>query len=137
MVPPLTPLASTATRPFQQISVDLITGLPPSQGFDSVMVVVDHGLSKGVIYIPCHKTIDAAGVAELFFAKVFTRFGLHDKLISDRGPQFTSAFARELSRLLQYDLALSSETTKLTQELAVRLEQGETFVSGTQWQTEK
>ena len=29
------------------------------------------------------------------------------------------------------------ETTKLTQELAVRLEQGETFVSGTQWQTEK
>ena len=30
-----------------------------------------------------------------------------------------------------------SETTKLTQELAVKLEQGETFVSGTQWQTEK
>ena len=29
------------------------------------------------------------------------------------------------------------ETTKLTQELAVKLEQGETFVSGTQWQTEK
>ena len=27
--------------------------------------------------------------------------------------------------------------TKLTQELALRLEQGETFVSGTQWQTEK
>ena len=30
-----------------------------------------------------------------------------------------------------------AETTKLTQELAVKLEQGETFVSGTQWQTEK
>ena len=30
-----------------------------------------------------------------------------------------------------------SETTKLTQEPAVKLEQGETFVSGTQWQTEK
>ena len=29
------------------------------------------------------------------------------------------------------------ETTKLTQELAVKLEQGEAFVSGTQWQTEK
>ena len=29
------------------------------------------------------------------------------------------------------------ETTKLTQELAVKLEQGETFISGTQWQTEK
>ena len=32
---------------------------------------------------------------------------------------------------------LQIETTKLTQELAVKLEQGETFVSGTQWQTEK
>ena len=32
---------------------------------------------------------------------------------------------------------VSCETTKLTQELAVKLEQGETFVSGTQWQTEK
>ena len=128
-VPPLTPLTSTATRPFQQISIDLITGLPPSQSFDSVMVVVDHGLSKGVIYIPCHKTIDAAGVAELFFSKVFLRFGLHDKLISDRGPQFASAFARELSRLLQYDLALSSayhpqtdgETECVNQELETYL----------------
>ena len=32
---------------------------------------------------------------------------------------------------------MTFETTKLTQELAVRLEQGETFVSGAQWQTEK
>ena len=34
-------------------------------------------------------------------------------------------------------LHLGIEMTKLTQELAVKLEQGETFVSGTQWQTEK
>ena len=30
-----------------------------------------------------------------------------------------------------------TEMTKLTQELAVKLEQGETSVSGTQWQTEE
>jgi hypothetical protein len=127
--PPLTPLASMATRPFQQVSVDLITDLPLSLGFDSVMVVVDHGLTKGVIISPCHKSVDAAGVAQLFFKNVFARFGLHDRCISDRGPQFASAFARELARLLKYDLALSSayhpqtdgETECLNQELETYL----------------
>jgi hypothetical protein len=127
--PPLTPLASTATRPFQQVSVDLITDLPSSLGFDSVMVVVDHGLMKGVIISPCHKTIDAAGMARHFFTNVFSHFGLHNRCISDRGPQFTSAFARKLARLLKYDLTLSSayhpqtdgKTECLNQELETYL----------------
>ena len=107
-VPPLSPLPSTCSRPFQPLSVDLITGLPPSDGFDSLMVVVDHGLLKGVILTPCNKTIDAKGVADLFFKHVFLCFGLHDALISDRGPQFASAFTMELARILGYDLKLST-----------------------------
>ena len=107
-MPALSPLSSNCSRPFQQLSVDLITGLPPSAGFDSLLVVVDHGLSKGVILTPCNKTIDAKGVTELFFKHVFLCFGLHDALISDRGPQFTSAFTTELVRILGYDLKLST-----------------------------
>ena len=84
--PPLTPIPSSSTLPFKQISVDLITDLPQSNGHDSLMVVVDHGLMKGVILTPCSKTIDAAEVAKLFLHHVFKRFGLHDLLISDRGP---------------------------------------------------
>jgi hypothetical protein len=72
------------------------------------MVVVDHGLTKGVILVPCSKTIDANGVAQLFFEFEFKRFGLHDVLISDCGPQFASAFAWELARILQYDVRLST-----------------------------
>ena len=82
--------------------------LPPSNGHDSLMVVVDHGLMKGVILIPCSKTIDAAEVAKFFLHHVFKWFSLHDSLISDRGPQFVSAFARELGRLLQYNIKLST-----------------------------
>ena len=63
VVPPLLPIKSAISLPFRQLSVDLITDLPPSAGFDSVMVVVNHGLMKGVILAPCLKTIDAAGVA--------------------------------------------------------------------------
>ena len=128
-VPALSPLTSNCTCPFQQVSVDLITDLPPSRSYDSVMVVVDHGLTKGVILCPCNKNIDVAGVAKLFFLHVFRHYGLYDKCISDRGPQFASAFARELTCLLKYDLKLSSayhpqtdrETERVNQELEIYL----------------
>jgi len=127
--PPLSPIPSAASRPFAQLSVDLITDLPDSAGFDSIMVVVDHGLTKGVILSPCNKTITAEGVAKLFFSKVFKRFGLYDKIISDRGPQFASKFAKELGRLLNYEVSLSTayhpqtdgQTERLNQELETYL----------------
>ena len=104
----LSPLPSTCSCPFQQLSVDLITDLPLSTGFDSLLVMVNHGLSKGVILTPCNKMIDSKGVAELFFKNVFLHFGLHNALISDRGPQFTSTFATELACILRYDPKLST-----------------------------
>ena len=107
-VPPLSPIKSIASRPFQQISCDLITDLPISSGFDSLLVVVDHGLTKGVILCPIKKSVTAKGIASLFFHKVFLCFGLFDKVISDRGPQFASSFACELGKLLHYDLFLST-----------------------------
>ena len=90
-VPALSSLKSDCTCPFQQVSMDLITNLPPSGSYDSVMIIVDHGLMKGVIFCPCNKNINAAGIAKLFFLHVFRHYGLHDKCISDQGPQFTSA----------------------------------------------
>ena len=82
-IPVLSPLPLSCTRPFQQLSIDLITDLLPSHGYDSLLVVVNHGLLKGVILTPCNKTIDAKGVAELFSNNVFLQFRLHDHLISD------------------------------------------------------
>jgi hypothetical protein len=127
--PRLHPISSDSTRPYSQISVDLITDLPLSNGFDSIMVVVDHGLSKGVTLSACNKTITAEGVADLFLERVFTRFGLPDKIISDRGPQFASKFTIELGKLLGYKNALSvayhpqtdGQTERLNQELETYL----------------
>ena len=42
------------------------------------------------------------------FYKVYLCFGLYDKIILDHGPQFTSAFAKELRKFLNYDLSLST-----------------------------
>ena len=69
---PPSPIKSTSSLPFKQLSVDLITDLPLSHGHDSLMVVVDHGLTKGVILAPCSKTIDANSIAQLFFDHVQT-----------------------------------------------------------------
>ena len=69
--PPLTPISSKCTHPFQQISMDLITNLPTSHGFDSILVVVDHGLSKGVNFRPCNKTASAVDITEIFFQHIF------------------------------------------------------------------
>ena len=63
--PALMPIESAKnTRPFAHCSMDLITDLPPVEGFDSILVVVDQGLSKGVILIPCTKTLTAEGAAQ-------------------------------------------------------------------------
>lgn len=129
-VPPLAPIsAEGVTRPFQQISIDYITDLPISNGYDSIMVVVDHGLTKGVIFSPCNKTIDAIGTATLLYKDVYRRFGLPDKIISDRGPQFVSHVTRELGRLLKITLSPSTayhpqtdgQTERTNQELEVYL----------------
>ena len=64
------------TRPFANCSMDLITNLPPINGYDSILVVVDQGLSKGVILCPCAKTITWEGISKLLRDNLFKGFGL-------------------------------------------------------------
>jgi Integrase zinc binding domain len=88
------------TRPFAKCSMDLITDLPPVEGYDSILVMVDWGLSKGVILCPCAKTITCKGTATLLCDNLFKRFGLPDKIISDRDPRFAAHTFQELLKLL-------------------------------------
>jgi transposase InsO family protein len=87
--------------------MDFITDLPLVKGFDSILVVVE-GLSKGVILIPCNKTITAEGTAKLLLDNLYKRFGLPDKIISDRDPRFASRTFLELLKLLGITSALST-----------------------------
>ena len=58
-------------RPFTNCSMDLITDLPPADGYDSILVVVDQGLSKGVILLPCNKTLTSEGRARLLLENLY------------------------------------------------------------------
>jgi hypothetical protein len=128
-VPPLSPIKSTTTCPFAVVTTDFITDLPESKGFDSIMVVVDQNAMKGVIFIPTNKTVSTAEAACLYYEKVYTRFGLPDKIISDRDPRFVSNLFQELGKLLGVKLVMSTayhpqtdgETERVNQELKIYL----------------
>jgi len=72
--------------PFQYISIDLITDLPKSQGFDSILTIIDQGCSKAAKFIPCTKTIDGTGVALEYLKHLVPWFGLPKRIISDCDP---------------------------------------------------
>jgi len=70
-------------QPFSQCSIDLITDLPISDGYDSIMVVVDHGLTMGVILVPTTKKQSVDATAQILLDNLYKRFGLPNKFISD------------------------------------------------------
>jgi hypothetical protein len=54
--PALMPIPGPVSmRPFAHISMNFITDLSPVWGLDSILSVVDHGLMKGIILVPCSK----------------------------------------------------------------------------------
>jgi RNase H-like domain found in reverse transcriptase/Integrase zinc binding domain len=72
-----------STRPFASCSMDLITDLPPVDGCDSILVVVDRGNTKGAILIPTDKTLTQEGAGQLLLDNLYKRFGLPDEMLSD------------------------------------------------------
>ncbi|SJL16146.1 uncharacterized protein ARMOST_19665 [Armillaria ostoyae] len=50
------------TKPWTHISVDMVTGLPDSNGHDALLVIVDR-FSKAIILVPCNVELSAAGWA--------------------------------------------------------------------------
>ncbi|SJL16886.1 uncharacterized protein ARMOST_20416 [Armillaria ostoyae] len=50
------------TEPWTHISVDMVTGLPDSNGHDALLVVVDR-FSKAIILVPCNVELSAEGWA--------------------------------------------------------------------------
>ncbi|XXQ31912.1 reverse transcriptase [Plasmodiophora brassicae] len=98
------PLPTTLWR---SISMDFVVKLPCSNGYDSILVVVDR-LSKMAHFIPCNETISSVDLAALFLANVFRLHGLPDDTVSDRGPQFIAKFWKQLLIRLGVQRNLSS-----------------------------
>lgn len=108
--------------PWQSISMDFIEPLPVSNGYDSILVVVDR-LTKWAIFIPTVTTLTAQGLARLIEDHVVCQHGYPKDIVSDRGSKFTSAFWSELSKVSDVGLRLSSAYHPQTDGQAERVNQ--------------
>ncbi|KAL2695022.1 hypothetical protein AAEP93_005845, partial [Penicillium crustosum] len=116
-------------RPFAELSMDFITGLPQSiwkgKIVDAILVVVDR-FSKWCLFFPVSTTMDAAELAELFHEEVELRFGPPNGIVSDRGSVFTSRFWSKLCYLskvkLRYSTAFHPQTDGQTERMNQTLE---------------
>ncbi|KAK6585011.1 hypothetical protein PZA11_003235 [Diplocarpon coronariae] len=94
-------------RAYQHLTMDF-TELPLDElGYDFALVIIDR-LSKKAVSIPCYKTVDAKGLAELFLIHWIRHFGMPDSILSDRGAQFVSTFWKELCRILGTKVKLTT-----------------------------
>jgi len=106
--------------------MDFVTGLPESEGYDAIWVVVDR-LTKMRHLVPCKSSIDTAGLSDLFINYVWKLHGLPNTIVSDRGTQFASAFWRHLCARLGIEVKLSTafhpQTDGQTERLNAVMEQ--------------
>ena len=98
----------TDSTPFMQIAMDLITGLPKSQGYDSILTIIDYGCSRAVVFLPCQSTIMGPQITQLYYQHQYSWFGLPKQIISNWDPCFTSHFSWALAKELEITWNMST-----------------------------
>ncbi|OMO96556.1 reverse transcriptase [Corchorus capsularis] len=91
----------------QDISMDFITSLPPSNGKTTIWVIVDR-LSKYAHFIALPSSVTAASLAELFSKEICKLHGVPRSIVSDRDSLFLSQFWKELFKLQDTSLKMST-----------------------------
>jgi hypothetical protein len=64
------------------ITMDFITDLPTSKGYNSILTVIDCH-SKAIILSPCNKTIMAEQISQLLIDNIWKCMGFPKVIISD------------------------------------------------------
>ena len=95
-------------EPGYAINMDFVFGLPRTErghtGYLSMTCRLSNWLEPGL----CSDNITAEGAAQLVFDRWVRIFGLPARIVSDRDPRFTGRFWRELWRLLDTKLDMST-----------------------------
>jgi len=81
-------------RPWEIISMDLITQLPESNGYNAIYVIVDR-LTKRAHFIPINNWFSSKDMVQLLYDKVYPLYGLPLQIILDRGVQYSAELFQE------------------------------------------
>src|SRR3979490_1180756 len=87
--------------------MDFIEKLPPSSGYDTILVIIDR-LTKQSVFIPTFDMITAPIIAKLFVLHMVSKHGVPSHVTLDRGSEFVSSFFRSLGKALDMKLHFTS-----------------------------
>jgi hypothetical protein len=94
---------------WQDITIDFIEGLPKSEGYNSILVIVDR-FSKYSHFLPLKHPFSAKQVAQAILDVVVRLHGMPLSIVSDRDRVFTSNFWKELFKMNNTTLLTSTAT---------------------------
>jgi hypothetical protein len=87
--------------------LDLITGLPKSEGHDAILVIMDK-LTKFVQYVPTTSNLKQEGFTKLFIQHLVLRYRLPRQMITDQDARWSWSFWASITKHLDLDLLLST-----------------------------
>lgn len=117
----LQPLAVPA-RAWTTVSLDFVEGLPKSEGYDVILVVIDK-FTKYAHFLALAHPFTTLQVAKLYFNQIYRLHGLSQAIISDRDKVFTSTLWQDLFKLSDTQLLMSSSYYPQTDGQTERLNQ--------------
>jgi len=95
-------------EPGYAINMDFVFGLPKTKRSHTGYLSMTCRLSNWFAVALCKDEVTAEGAAQLVFEHWVRHYGLPAVIMSDRDPRFTGKFWRELWRLMDTQLAMST-----------------------------
>ena len=92
---------------WQDITMDFIEGLPKSEGYSVILVVVDR-LTKYAHFIAIKHPYTAASIAKTFMENVVKLHGMPKSIVTDRDTIFVSQFWKEFFKAYKVNLKFST-----------------------------
>jgi hypothetical protein len=95
------------SQAWETICIDFVEGLPKSKSFNTILVVINK-LTKYGHFIPMSHPYTTLTVAQTYMDNIYRLHGMPKKIVSDRDRIFTGTLWKELFRLADTVLNMSS-----------------------------